>query len=164
MPPVGAGKHTCTASCPSRACRAPPAPSRTLAGRIWTPRVKRKLAGSYYFGDELAFVASRLTFVGASTGRGRAQRAAKSGVTLTRAARGAACRDRAAAGSLGTATRCADCSRIFGPSAERSRLRATMENARGDANRCCGLQWLAPNSACPRAGLTGVPSLARQSS
>ena len=31
--PVGAGKHTCTASCPSRACRAPPAPSRAKAGR-----------------------------------------------------------------------------------------------------------------------------------
>ena len=58
-----------------------------LVRRIWTPRVKRKLAGSYYFGDELAFVASRLTFVGASTGRGSAQRSAKSGVTLTRAAR-----------------------------------------------------------------------------
>ena len=50
--------------------------------RIWTPRVKRKLAGSCYFGDELAFVAYRLTFVGASTGRGSAQRSAKSGRDL----------------------------------------------------------------------------------
>ena len=33
VPPVGAGKHTRTASCPSRACRAPPAPSRAKAGR-----------------------------------------------------------------------------------------------------------------------------------
>ena len=33
VPPVGAGKHTRTASCPSRACRAPPAASRATAGR-----------------------------------------------------------------------------------------------------------------------------------
>ena len=32
-PPVGAGNHTCMASCPSRACRAPSAASRAKAGR-----------------------------------------------------------------------------------------------------------------------------------
>ncbi len=57
-----------------------------------------------------------------------------------------------------------DCSRIFGPSVERSVLRATMENARGDANRWYGPRWPAPKSACPRAGLTGVPSCAWQCS
>ena len=33
VPAVGAGNHTRTASCPSRACRAPPAASRAKAGQ-----------------------------------------------------------------------------------------------------------------------------------
>ena len=50
-----------------------------------------------------------------------------------------------------------DCRRIFGPSREHARLRATMVNARGDANRWY-LSGQPLSSACPRAGLTGVPS------
>ena len=37
-----------------------------------------------------------------------------------------------------------DCKRIFGPSREHARLRATMVNARGDANRWYGPVWPAP--------------------
>ena len=37
-----------------------------------------------------------------------------------------------------------DCRRIFGPSREHARLRATMVNARGDANRWYGPVWPAP--------------------
>ena len=79
---------------------------------------------------------------------GSRQRAAlrRSGVALTRAERGGIRRLGFRSPSTlilrgGTAS---DCRRIFGPSREHARLRATMVNARGDANRWYGPVWPAP--------------------
>ena len=93
-----------------------------------------------------AFVASWLSAAGASTGQGSAQRSAGGGVALTRAERGGIRRLGCRSPSTlilrgGTAS---DCRRIFGPSREHARLRATMVNARGDANRWYGPVWPAP--------------------
>ena len=118
-------------------------------GRIWTPlssvRTKPRFNPSYerrWF----TFVASWLSAAGASTGQGSAQRSAGGGVALTRAERGGIRRLGFRSPSTlilrgGTAS---DCRRIFGPSREHARLRATMVNARGDANRWYGPVWPAP--------------------
>ena len=120
-----------------------------LPGPIWTPlssvRTKPRFNPSYerrWF----TFVASWLSAAGASTGQGSAQRSAGGGVALTRAERGGIRRLGFRSPSTlilrgGTAS---DCRRIFGPSREHARLRATMVNARGDANRWYGPVWPAP--------------------
>ena len=124
-------------------------------GRIWTPlssvRTKPRFNPSYerrWF----TFVASWLSAAGASTGQGSAQRSAGGGVALTRAERGGIRRLGFRSPSTlilrgGTAS---DCRRIFGPSREHARLRATMVNARGDANRWYGPVWPADASQTAR--------------
>ena len=141
-----------TRVCRSRRTRRPrrvALAARRWAGRIWTPlssvRTKPRFNPSYerrWF----TFVASWLSAAGASTGQGSAQRSAGGGVALTRAERGGIRRLGFRSPSTlilrgGTAS---DCRRIFGPSREHARLRATMVNARGDANRWYGPVWPAP--------------------